>query len=83
MFSSFISFSNDLNKISPQFLLLPEDMFVKTLLYGNPISDESENQKTFETSIRHILCSKDLVEAFYSLLYHLFPIVCNNIKKLL
>ena len=58
-------------------------MFVKTLLlYDNPISDEGENQKTLETSIRYILRSKDLVEAFYSLLHHLLPIVCNNIKKL-
>ena len=31
---------NDLNNISPQFAPLPEDVFVKTLLYGGPIFDE-------------------------------------------
>ena len=37
-----ISFLNDLNDISPKFALLPEDVFVKTLLYGNPAFDESD-----------------------------------------
>ena len=31
--------------ISPQVALFPEDVFVKTLLYGNPIFDENDNQK--------------------------------------
>ena len=69
------------NQHSPQFPLVPEYMFVKTLLYGSPISDDSENQKILEISIRYIQGSKDLVKAFYTSLYHLFSIVCNNIKK--
>ena len=77
-----ISFLNDLNDISPKFALLPVDVFVKTLLYGNPIFDESDCQKILETSIRYILDSKDLVEVLYNFLYHLFAIVLNNIKKL-
>ena len=40
-----ISFLNVLNKILPQFALLPEKGFTKTLLDGNPIFDESDNQK--------------------------------------
>ena len=40
-----IFFLNDLKNISPQFALLPEDVFVKTLLYGNPIFDENDNQE--------------------------------------
>ena len=31
-----------------EFLLLPEGMFVKTLLYSYPIFDESDNQLIFE-----------------------------------
>ena len=50
-----ISFLNDLNNISLQFALLPKDVFVKTLLYGNPVFDENENQKILQTSIRYIL----------------------------
>ena len=64
-----ISFLNYLNNISPQFALLPEDVFVKTLLFcqnttlqNNSIFDESENQKTRENSIRYILDSKRLSE---------------------
>lgn len=33
-------------------------MFVKTLLYGEPIFDESENHKILKTSIGDILDSK-------------------------
>ena len=40
-----ISFLDDLNNISPQFALFPEDMFVKTLLYGNPMFHENDNQE--------------------------------------
>ena len=40
-----ISFINELNNISPQFELLPEYVFVKTLLYGNPIFNESDNHE--------------------------------------
>ena len=47
--------SYDLNNISPEFALLPEDVFVKKLLYGNTIFDESDNHKILETSIRYIL----------------------------
>ena len=47
-----ISFLDDLNNISPQFALFPEDVFVKTLLYGNPILDENDNQEILETAIR-------------------------------
>ena len=47
-----LSFLNDLNNISPQFTLFPEDVFVKTLLYGNPIFDENDNQEIIETLIR-------------------------------
>ena len=50
-----ISFLKDLNSISPQFSLLPEDVFLKTLLYGNLIFDENDNQKILEISIRYIL----------------------------
>ena len=64
-----ISFLNYLNNISPQFALLPEDVFVKTLLFcqnttlqNNSIFDESENQKIRENSIRYILDSKRLSE---------------------
>ena len=53
-----ISFLDDLNNISPQFALFPEDMFVKTLLYGNPMFDENDNQEILETLIRYILDSK-------------------------
>ena len=53
-----ISFLNDLNNISPQFALFPEDVFVKTLLYGNPMFDENGNQEILRTSIRYILNSK-------------------------
>ena len=53
-----ISFLNDLNNISPQFALFPEDVFVKTLLYGNPMFDENGNQEILGTSIRYILNSK-------------------------
>ena len=52
-----ISFLNDLN-ISPQFALFPEEVFVKTLLYSNPMFDENDNQKILETSIRNIIDSK-------------------------
>ena len=58
LFTLRISFLDDLNNISPQFALFPEDMFVKTLLYGNPMFDENDNQETLETSIRYILDSK-------------------------
>ena len=58
LFSSPYFFLNDLNNISPQFLLLPEDVFVKTLLYGDPVFDESDNQNILQTSIRYILHSK-------------------------
>ena len=57
-YSVFLSFSNDLVIISPQFALHPEDVFVKTLLYGNPIFDENGNQEMLETSIKYILDSK-------------------------
>ena len=53
-----ISFLNDLNNISPQFALFPEDVFVKTLLYGNPVFDENGKQEILGTSIRYILNSK-------------------------
>ena len=53
-----ISFLNDLNNISPQLALHPEEVFVKTLLYRNPIFDESDNHKILETSKRYILHSK-------------------------
>ena len=53
-----ISFLDDLNNISPQFILFPEDVFVKTLLHGNPMFDENDNQKILETLIRYILDSK-------------------------
>ena len=53
-----ISILNDLHNNSPQLALPPEDVFVKTLLYGNPIFDERGNQKLFETSKRYILDSK-------------------------
>ena len=53
-----ISFLDDLNNISPQFTLFPEDMFVKTLLYGNQTFDENDNQEILETSVRYILDSK-------------------------
>ena len=52
-----ISFLNDLNNISPQFALFPEDVFVKTLLYGNPIFDQNDDQEILETLIRYILDS--------------------------
>ena len=52
-----ISFLNDLDNISPQSALFPEDVFVKTLLYVNPILDENDNQEILETSIRYILSS--------------------------
>ena len=53
-----ISFLNDLSNISPQFALFPEGVFVKTLLYGNLMFDENDNQEILETSIRYILDSK-------------------------
>ena len=53
-----ISFLDNLNNISPQFALFPEDVFVKTLLYGNLMFDENDNQEILETSIRYILDSK-------------------------
>ena len=53
-----ISFLNNLNNISPQFALFPEDVFIKTLLYGNPMFDENDSEKILETSIRYILDSK-------------------------
>ena len=53
-----ISFLNDLNNISPQFALFLEVVFVETLLYGNPVFDENDNQEIFETLIRYILDSK-------------------------
>ena len=56
----------DLNSISPQFALLPEDMFVKTLLYCNKIFDESDNHKILETLIRYIIDSKRF-SAFYTI----------------
>ena len=59
----FIYFLNGLNKISPQFTLLPEDVFVKTLLYGNPIFDEIDNQKIPTTSVRYILGSRRFHES--------------------
>ena len=34
--------------ISPQVALFPEDVFVKILLYGNPIFDENDDQKICE-----------------------------------
>ena len=48
-----VSFLNDLNNISSQFALFPYDVFVKTLLYGNPIFDKNDNREIFETSIRY------------------------------
>ena len=53
-----ISFLDDLDNISPQFALFPEDVFVRTLLYGNPMFDENENQEILKTLIRYILDSK-------------------------
>ena len=53
-----IFFLNDLNNISPQFALFPEDVFVKTPLYGNPIFHKNDNQEILEASIRYILDSK-------------------------
>ena len=56
---------------------------VKTVLYGNPIFDESDNYKILETSIRSILfyyifyTRKDLVDAF-EIIY--LP-VCTNFKN--
>ena len=47
-----ISFLDDLNNISPQFALFPEDVFVKTLLYDKPMFDKNDNQEILETSIR-------------------------------
>ena len=46
-----ISFLNYLNNISPQFALLPEDVFVKILIYDNQTFDENQNQEILETSI--------------------------------
>ena len=40
-----ISFLNDLKKTPPQFALFPADVFVKTLVYGNPIFEEGDNHK--------------------------------------
>ena len=53
-----ISFLNDLNNISPQFTLFPDDVFIKALLYGNPMFYENDNEEILETSIRYILHSK-------------------------
>ena len=53
-----ISFLNDLNNILPQFALFLQDVFIKTLLSGNTIFDENDNQEILETSIRYILDSK-------------------------
>ena len=56
---------------------------VKTVLYGNPIFDESDNYKILETSIRSILfyyifyTRKDLVDAFEIIC---LP-VCTNFKN--
>ena len=33
----------DANNISPQFVLFPEDVFVETLLYSNPVFVENDN----------------------------------------
>ena len=44
--------------MSPQFALFPEDAFVKTLLFGNPMFDENNNQEILGTSIIYILNSK-------------------------
>ena len=41
-----------LELFKPQFTLFPEDVFVKVLLYGNPIFDENDNREVLETSIR-------------------------------
>ena len=57
-FSTLYSFLDDLNNILPQFALFLEDMFVKTLLFGNPMFDENGNQEILGTSIRYILNSK-------------------------
>ena len=50
----------------------------KHYLMGNPIFVENDNQKILETSIRYTLDSKELAEAFNSLLYHLLVIVCGK-----
>ena len=42
----------DLNNISPQY---PENVFIKILLYGNPIFDENYSQEILKTSLRYIL----------------------------
>ena len=58
-----------------------EDMFIKTLLYGNSLSDKSDSQRVLETLMRCSRLKKNLKRAFYSLLYHLYVIVCNNMKN--
>lgn len=58
----------------------PEDLSVKVLLYDNPNLDESDNHKILETSI-YFYSQTDIVEVFYSLLWHSFAIVCSNIKN--
>ena len=40
-----------MGKESPQFALFPEDVFVRILLYGNPIFYENENHRILETLI--------------------------------
>ena len=75
-----ISFLDDLNNISPQFTVFSEDVFVKTLLYGNPMFNENDNQEIPETSIRYLIDSIRFSGRLNSLLYHLLAIVCNNIK---
>ena len=46
-----MSFLDDLNNISTQFALFPEDVCVKTQFYGNPMIDENDNQEILETLI--------------------------------
>ena len=54
------SFLNALKNISPQLVLLREDVFLKTLLCGFQFFDKSGNYKIPETLIRYILDSKTL-----------------------